>query len=301
MRIVVAGARKSGTKNDPHVIASALMQAGHEVDIVTWESLRFTIRTGGVRIFNANKELFVEKIDRIIALGWYKSGRQAIYRDVAFSLGLVAQHKGASVWNSEILQQRSTSKLSCMVQLALAGIDVPPTQFSLESAELVENAPLPFVAKAAAASRGEHNYLISSESERQSVVALSDMPLLLQPFLPNTHDLRIICFGGQPQLALQRSRPIGANTHLNNTSQGATASWVELDELPPEILTNSRKICKIMSREMAGIDFIPDTHAASGYSCLEVNAIPQLTSGFGVETKIEALVRALDKQESENT
>lgn len=293
MKILVIGARSSGSKNDPKVIAAALEQAGHEVVSCTWESLRFDIRTGSVKVYYGSEEVFSRGIEKIIALGWYKHGRQSIYRDVAFSFGLAAQRHNVSIWNSEVLQQRSTSKLSCMVQLALAGIDVPSTQFSLDGQEVIEQQPLPFIAKAAAASRGENNYLVDTETVRQTINTESDVYFLVQPFLPNTHDLRVICFGGRPQLALKRSRGTGATTHLNNTSQGASAVWLDLHQLPAELLTVSEKICKIMSREMAGIDFIPDAQAVGGYSCLEVNAVPQLTSGFDVDVKIKALTRAL--------
>lgn len=293
MKILVIGARSSGSKNDPRMIAAALEEAGHDVLSCTWESLRFDIRTGSVKVYDGSEEVFSRGVEKIIAFGWYKQGRQSIYRDVAFSFGLVAQSHNVSIWNSEVLQQRSTSKLSCMVQLALANIEVPPTQFSLDAKALIERQPLPFIAKAAAASRGENNYLVDSEAVRKEVCANPDIYFLVQQFLANTHDLRVICFDGRPQLALRRSRDAGAATHLNNTSQGATAEWIELQQLPAELLTVAEKICKIMSREMAGIDFIPDTQAVGGYSCLEVNAVPQLTSGFDVDVKIKALTRAL--------
>jgi len=40
---------------------------------------------------------------------------------------------------------------------------------------------------------------------------------------------------------------------------------------------------------MAGIDFIPDAESPYGYSCLEVNALPQLTSGTDVDKKMSTL------------
>lgn len=300
MRIIVIGSRSHGAKNDPSVIAAALRESGHEVDCYTWEALHFDIQTGDVQVFHNDEAVFSREAQQVIALGWYKSGRKSIYRDVAFAFGLVAKKHNIPIWNSEILHQRSTTKLSCMVQLALEGIDVPLTEFSLESTSLIEARSLPFIAKAVSASRGAHNYLVDSETARRLAVNQADVQFLMQPFLPNDHDLRIICFDGQPQLALRRTRAANSSTHLNNTTQGARAEWVELSDLPEAVLTKSRKICSIMSREMAGIDFIPDVNASGGYSCLEVNAVPQLTSGFGVETKMQALVQALkDKQESE--
>ena len=45
---------------------------------------------------------------------------------------------------------------------------------------------------------------------------------------------------------------------------------------------------------MAGIDFIPNDLSPYRYSCLEVNAIPQLTSGHDADVKIQQLVTAIE-------
>ena len=61
------------------------------------------------------------------------------------------------------------------------------------------------------------------------------------------------------------------------------------------MLTESEKICIIMNRQLAGIDFIPDSSSPYGYSCLEVNAIPQLTSGYDVTTKMKKLSESIEE------
>jgi D-alanine-D-alanine ligase-like ATP-grasp enzyme len=48
-----------------------------------------------------------------------------------------------------------------------------------------------------------------------------------------------------------------------------------------------------MNRELAGIDFIPDATAHFGYACLEVNAIPQLTSGYDVAVKMAEFTNSI--------
>lgn len=291
-KIVIIGARHSGTKNDPVMLADSLRAEGAEVTVVRWEDIVFSIETGNVQLFDGEASLFDTAPDLVIAVGWYKSGRQSMYRDVAYAVALFLEARGIAYWNTEMGQQRSTSKLSCMVQLALEGISVPKTRFCLEAASAAGYQALPFVAKAAAASRGEANYLIKNEENRSQVIDEGGY-FLVQPFLPNDHDLRVICFGGKPALVLRRSRSASAATHLNNTSQGGSAEWLELGAVPSELLTNAARICKIMNREMAGIDFIPDASSQFGYSCLEVNAIPQLTSGHDVEKKLAAFARTI--------
>lgn len=294
MKVLVLGSKDHGSKNDPAIVASGIQSEDLLTEIVYWEDLVFYISTGSVFVKSLGKDVFDENPGLIITMGWYK--KQKGYRDVGYAFGLVAQRHNVPIWNSEILMQRSTTKLSCMVQLALNDISVPTSVFSLEDPSYMNDQPLPFIAKDPAASRGESNHLISAEDERRGFVETGG-GYLVQPFLPNDHDLRVICFDGRPQLVLKRSRAEASETHLNNTSQGGSSEWLDLSQIPSELLTISEKICKIMGREMAGIDFIPNAESPYHYSCLEVNAIPQLTSGVDVEKKMAALKSTINRYE----
>lgn len=291
-KITIIGSRHSGSKNNPNILAEHLLAHDSSVQVVYWEDLLFAIKPNNVTIYDRQQLLFADTPDLVIALGWYKNGRKSIYRDVAYSLALYLDSRGIEFWNREMLHQRSTSKLSCMMQLALQGVPVPTTYFSLQADLALDSQAVPYIAKAVAASRGVSNYLVKTDDER-AALPMEDMHYLVQPFLPNDHDLRVICFGGKAAMVLRRSRAEDADTHLNNTSQGGEAQWLELEDMPPELLTISEKICTIMNREMAGIDFIPDQESTFGYSCLEVNAIPQLTSGHDINKKLDAFVRSI--------
>lgn len=291
MNILVIGSKDHGSKNDPVILADSLHADDVKSTVVYWDDIVFHIRTGSVTVTNHDIDIFAEPVDLIIATGWYKKG----LHDVAYAFGLVATSKNVPIWNSEIVRQRSSTKLSCLVQLALADVSVTETTFSLSDTTPLQSQPLPFIAKAAAASRGQSNYLVSSEDERQSLLAQSAKDFLVQPFLENDHDLRVICFDGKPQLVLKRSRADGSDTHLNNTSQGGNSEWIDLSQVPAELLTVAEKICTIMSREMAGIDFIPNPSSPYQYSCLEVNAIPQLTSGVDVDIKMATLKKSINR------
>jgi len=291
-KITIIGSRHSGSKNNPNILAEHLLAHDSSVQVIYWEDLLFAIKSNDVTIYDRQQVLFADTPDLVIALGWYKNGRKSIYRDIAYSLALYLDSRGIEFWNREMLHQRSTSKLSCMMQLALQGVSVPTTYFSLQADLALDSQAVPYIAKAVAASRGVSNYLVQTDEERAGL-PMKDMHYLVQPFLPNDHDLRVICFGGKPAMVLRRSRAKDADTHLNNTSQGGSAEWLALEDMSPELLTISEKICTIMNREMAGIDFIPDRESPVGYSCLEVNAIPQLTSGHDINKKLDAFVRSI--------
>jgi glutathione synthase/RimK-type ligase-like ATP-grasp enzyme len=93
-------------------------------------------------------------------------------------------------------------------------------------------------------------------------------------------------------MVIRRQRT-DTTTHLNNTSQGAEASLVPIDELEPSIIENSRKICYTMGRDMAGIDVLVANDGSARYVFLEVNAVPQLTSGVFIDEKMQTLSGAL--------
>jgi glutathione synthase/RimK-type ligase-like ATP-grasp enzyme len=293
--VYVIGSKNSGTKNDPAVIAASINSEVASAKVIYWEDLLFKIQTSNVEIFAGELNILENKPDLIIALGWYKNGDKSIYRDIAFSFALYLRKNNIEFWNSEMLAQRSISKLSCMVQLALEGIPVPTTYFCLDLDRLTQQIEKPYIIKALATSRGKSNYLINNDEDLAPVYSSKEY-FIVQNFLKNDHDLRLVCFGGKPRLALKRSRKADAQTHLNNVSQGADAQWLDFDSLDPLLLTKSEKICNITQREMAGIDFIPDESSDFGYSCLEVNAIPQLTSGTDVDKKMSALLNALNEE-----
>jgi len=291
-KVLIIGSVESSAKNNPDVMAERLRNEGLEVSVIFWEKLVFSISRESTQVTYEGRNILEISPDLVIALGWYKNGKKSIYRDVAYSLALYLNHHDISFWNSEMLHQRSSTKLSTMMQLALSDISVPTTYFSLDVSLIDSIVPVPYIAKAASASRGELNFLVTNKTDKDDYIAMGEY-MLVQPFLPNDHDLRVICFNGMPELILKRSRQEDSQTHLNNASKGGNTTWLELSSVPSELLTLSEKICKIMKREMAGIDLIPDASSRFGYSCLEVNAVPQLTTGTDVDIKIKALSRAL--------
>lgn len=288
-KIVVIGSRDSGSKNNSEIIAKNIATDSTVVQSVYWEDLLLRIRGGVVEVTAHGEDVF-DQADLVLAFGWYKNGAKSIYRDLAFALALYLKSQNIRFWNNEMIQQRSITKLSCMVQLALEGVSVPDTEFCLEYTEDLIQAErtFPLVVKAVAASRGESNFLVNDQAELSEVLGREGR-FMIQGYLPNDHDLRVICFGGTPSLVLRRSRGEDADTHLNNTSQGGQAVWLEGADIPDGILTLSQRICMIMGREMAGVDLIPDDSSETGYSCLEVNAIPQLTSGHDTDIKMKML------------
>ena len=169
--VIIIGSRTSGKKNNPDDIARSIASSETNVTQIYWEDVVFSIKTGDVRITAGDVDIIESNVDLVIAVGWYKNGKKSVYRDVAYALALTLKHWNITFWNSEMVNQRSTTKLSAMVQLALEAVPVPTSWFSLKFANMsAEAIQYPFVAKAVAASRGDSNYLIENDEQALDAV-----------------------------------------------------------------------------------------------------------------------------------
>ena len=290
MKIAIIGSKRVGEKNNPEILAASL---GRELDIKLhyWEDLFFDIKTGDVKVLAGNTDIIAEKYDLVICIGWYKNGDDRFYRDLAYSLALVLDKHGIKYWNSEMGKQRSTTKLSQMVLLALNDILIPNTRFSLDINTLVNiiERDDAYIVKAISGSRGRNNYRIGGKNAIKELLDSNRGWMLIQEIIPNKSDLRVICFNAQPTMIFERARQNDAS-HLNNTSAGAEAKRLSLTDVPEEVLTQSVKIAKLTNRELAGIDMILYDNKPF---CLEVNAIPQLTTGTDTDIKMKTLAKAI--------
>ncbi|TAH33504.1 ATP-grasp domain-containing protein [Candidatus Saccharibacteria bacterium] len=300
--VLCVGRRESGEKNDVHIMSGAIEKAGINSSVIYWENLIFHITSERVTVSDPSEGDANPRL--ALLLNWTLNGDLAFVRDIAYSFGLFLDQRSVQLWNSEVLSQRSTTKLSCMVQLALAGYAVPETLYSLNGHSLAEHVlrtiPGPWIVKSIKSSRGRDNFLVRTEAELQELLSDTSMnSFMVQEFIPNNFDLRVICFGGEPAMIIRRSRAKDSETHLNNTSAGGSAEQIPLSELPAKLRDTARGIARTMRRELAGIDFIIDSSSEKEYICLEVNSIPQLTSGSYVNEKMvnfsQSVVRSLNK------
>lgn len=291
--VLLIGSKNPGSKNDIQVLASRL---GLENILTCFlEDLMFFISNQEQKIIDTVTGEDIANADLVICMNWYKQSKLLPYKDMGFTIALYLESKGVTYWNREMRDQRSTTKLSAMMQLALNGLAVPATIFAANSSRLEAALPgdFPMVVKAVAGSRGVNNFLVKNQIELEKVLAShGDIAFMIQEFLPNDYDLRVVCADSKPVLVIKRSRA-GQYTHLNNTSQGAAAEIVELSQVDPDVIAAATKACKVMRRDIAGVDFIIANDRSQRMVCLEVNALPQLTSGTYLTEKAEALTQAI--------
>lgn len=192
---------------------------------------------------------------------------------------------------TELRDHLPLTKLTQLVRMSLHNVPIAKTifmlsrEFSASYDDVVSRLGTPFIFKSIDGSTGEENFLIRSEDELKA--ALAEFPKLhfiAQAFIENDSDLRVLVVDKKIQLVIKRQRTDNSS-HLNNTSQGAAASLVPLNELTPEHQAISLKAAEIMGRETAGVDLLFELGTGAPF-ILEVNASPQITSGAFEQEKL---------------
>ncbi len=143
------------------------------------------------------------------------------------------------------------------------------------------------VLKSIRGTKGQDNYLVYSAAEIAKIIDENpDIEFILQEFIPNTGDWRIVTLGFEPYLAIYRSS--GGKDHRNNTSLGGSAKIVPLEEVDPEILALSRTAARATNKRFAGVDVITHRDTSKNY-VLEVNHTPQVVTGAFTDEKFQVL------------
>ncbi|NTW62289.1 hypothetical protein HGB25_02685 [Candidatus Saccharibacteria bacterium] len=144
----------------------------------------------------------------------------------------------------------------------------------------------PFVIKADNGSKGRDNYLARSYEELVSILDNSkDNDMVAQEFIPNDGDMRVLMLNGKASIVILRKGKDGS--HLNNTSQGGSASVISPSEVGRKIISDCRRAAELEELQVAGVDIVVDKNTGKHY-LLEVNRAPQLATGAFVDEKLEA-------------
>lgn len=206
------------------------------------------------------------------------------------------KRQGKPIISEEVLGVMPMSKLGEMVLLSDKNIPLPNSIFMRNKhwlKYLKKGGKLPFgdqaIVKSISGSMGADNYLVRSPDEfRQLLKRDLDMLFVVQEFIPNTCDYRIIFIGNEAKIAIKRSR-VDEDTHVNNTSKGASAELIPLDQIPAEMIEIAKNAAHAVRRNTyCGVDIMQ--HQDTGaYYVLEVNKTPQMETGSNTNEKITAL------------
>jgi RimK family alpha-L-glutamate ligase len=186
----------------------------------------------------------------------------------------------------------SINKLNSFVRLSYENIPVIDS-FYASSEYLIstfDKNPVykyPFILKDLMGKKGNNNFLIKSYSELKNILERNQKIIfILQPFIENNCDYRILTFDYKAKLIIKRSRTKN-KTHLNNTSVGGYAELVPIKGFNKKIIQIAQKAAKVLNRNIAGVDIIIDKNGK--FFVLEVNPSPQILTGSFVTEKRKIL------------
>lgn len=288
-------------------MATSIMKANSdslECDYARIEELVFSYDGSKLLVVNGVTKKDIADYDFVFFLGWFKD-RQL--EEVAHAASLYLDNKDVPFINSELLKNRSRSKVSQYVHAALAGLKCTmPFVYSMNGellfdymAQDLSKIGMPFIAKGPFASRGRDNFLVRSMEEFSEIIKATETSLVVQPWVPNDGDYRLIVLGDKVRIAIKRRSLNGG--HTNNTSQGGTAAIEEISSLNPEMISDALTIAKLIRREVTGVDMI--IHSDTGeYHFLEANNMPQLSTGVFTTEKAEAIgeyIREIVREKAE--
>lgn len=188
------------------------------------------------------------------------------------------------------------NKISTMLHLWCHGIKSWPKTFYGNTTELKRRfSELGNMAifKDNEGSKGRLNFLIKSASEIDKILnANPDKKFILQEFIPNSGDLRILIMNGEPTLVIKRSS--NSDSHLNNTSQGGSATILPLGIIEKPLLDLAVNASIFSKLQVAGVDLVQ--HSQTGhYYLFEINNAPQISSGSFRDEKARAYSKMIKK------
>ncbi len=134
-------------------------------------------------------------------------------------------------------------------------------------------------------SKGRLNFVVSSPEEIDKIINQNpESQFLLQEFIPNDSDLRVLVLNGKVAMIIKRTG--GKSSHLNNTSQGGVAEIIPTEQIDKAIIDLSIKAAAVLKLEVAGVDVMINSETGEVF-LLEVNNAPQISSGSFLEEKLE--------------
>ncbi len=266
---------------------------GPDITITTAEigELLFEVGTGYASITHPGQDIDVKDFDVVII-------RHIGALDAeAHAVAAYCRNHGIKCVDS-YLDRIIDDKLSAAFEHWLVGANLPRTFYGPveELAKRVSELGDKAILKDNRGHKGKLNFVVSSADDVLKLAQANEgVRFVLQEFITNDGDYRILVLNFKPVMAIKRTA--GEGSHLNNTSQGGTAEIVALDSLDPQIIDMAVKVSRAEGLEVSGVDIIIDANTGNFYT-LEVNHAPQISSGSF--TKEKAVVYAKFVEELAN-
>lgn len=258
--------------------------------------LFFELSEDRISIYHPQKSFDLRDFDLVIIR---HIGDSAIE---AHMISVYCEHFGINYTDTYLNRLLIDNKISTMFHLWCHGIKTWPKTFYGNTAELKKRFSElgnRVIFKDNEGSKGRLNFLINSAVEIDKILeANPDKKFILQEFIPNSSDLRILVMNGKPTLVIKRSS--NSNSHLNNTSQGGSATILPLDTIEKPLLDLAVNASIFSKLQVADVDLAK--HSRTGrYYLFEINNAPQISSGSFRDEKAIAYAKMIKELLADTT
>jgi glutathione synthase/RimK-type ligase-like ATP-grasp enzyme len=195
---------------------------------------------------------------------------------------------------------KQDTKISDILSLCINGITVPNTYFSNglrikedNIEDIINICNLPCIFKTSLGSLGKNVFLIDEKLDIKKTIDIKKKynKYMFQKYIPNDFDYRIVIANNKPTSACIRRRV--NDKYRNNVALGAMESFLNISDIPLEILDIATKSAQVLNLDWAGVDIVTDKISNRHY-VLEVNRRPGLTEKsteiYAFYTHIDSLI-----------
>lgn len=237
----------------------------------------------------------LENFDFVRYEMWLKSPQQAL------AAATYMDRHDIPFTGHEALNVLCDTKIGELVRMSDQQLPLPNT-FMSSNTQILErfkqdDLPFsyPFIAKAANTFGGQMNYLVKDYDELKAAIkSHKDQFFVLQEFIPNEFDYRIMVMGGEIQFVLKRARG-ASESHLNNTSAGVEGEFIPIEALTEKMKSDALKAAEVTLRsDFAGVDLIINSETGEHF-VLEVNDAPAIQTGANPPYKTGILMSHIQK------
>ena len=281
--LLIARARTPETNQKADVFADNIRNIlvdDIKVENCEISELFFEIDRENISIYHPQKKFDLREFDLVIIRHVGK------YWVEAHAITQYCEHFGIRYTDTYLNRLLLDNKLSTEFLLWSNGITQWPRTMYGPTHELMRRLPElgdKAILKDNEGSKGRLNFVVSSSEEISEIIEQNPgKKFILQEFIPNDGDLRVLVMNGQVPMVIRRSS--AGSSHLNNTSQGGQAEIIQTEQVSLEVMKTCIKAAELTKLQVAGVDVIYDLRNKD-FFLLEVNNAPQISSGSFVKEK----------------
>lgn len=251
----------------------------------SYKSLIFKIEKDKVEIFDTLNLLDLSEYDLV----YFKQ-----YGLETRACATYLQSKNIPFLNQDLGNNFIYNKLDQYVLLGSNGFLIPESIYTSHKKlkEISKTVSYPFILKSIVSSLGNDNFLIQSHEELIQVLDSNPkIPFVMQEFIPNNFDYRVLILGGKLGTVLQRKRQNNSD-HRNNAYLGATEE--EISSPDSKMVEISINASKLLNKNIAGVDLIFDEKTKQ-YYIIELNSKPSFTYNTSISSEVPQFTKFIDE------